>query len=465
MIYLNIIYKSLSDNDNLNKLNYPIKLYHNHHIIYLKDKNEYCVKLDFDIERLYLEISTKRIIFNVNGINQKQTSIINFNNTNFLIIVEKKYSTKNQSSRVDHLKIPIIENEYHYLYFPKFKSLLPEWKSDTNIFYKISDYFNLKSFRTGITHLKLLKLVFNSEIIGKKLISNFSIDKSKYHISKPYTFRNVFIRRLIPELEEKVLFDNNLYSVASARVHLFKPNKSKYNKSKSNKSKQTYPDILIKGSKFDHKKIIKSDSKFEPKFMIVFRLAPQDYHHFYMPTSGKLKNYYYMGDDYQSVGYEFMYSKRFNPLNDNFRLVLEFEHLNSNKRFFLVIIGATIVGSIIIGNKLKIGHIYMSKQHLGHFDLGGSCVVFLSEDDIFIRSDLISNSANNIETYFSVYDKINQSNKDNIFVPSIGSKYLILHHLNTKKRTDIINESKLFRIIKILIMMSILIYIMKCLKK
>jgi hypothetical protein len=244
------------------------------------------------------------------------------------------------------------------------------------------------------------------------------------------------------------------------------------------KQKPTYPNIIIKGSQFDHKKIIKSDPYFVPNFMIVFRLAPQDYHHFYMPSTGKLLNYYYMGDDYQSVGYDFMYSTRFNPLNDNFRLVLEFEHMNSKSdsksysskpdKFYLVIIGATTVGSIIIQPDLKIGQIYMSKQHLGYFDLGGSCVVFLTNKNIILRPDLISNSANNIETYFSVFDQItnlnnsnnlhNLHNSNNYQIPSIGYKYLNLHHNMAKKRKDAINKSKL---IEILLIMMILVMILR----
>jgi hypothetical protein len=237
---------------------------------------------------------------------------------------------------------------------------------------------------------------------------------------------------------------------------------------KINPTNSIYPNIIIKGSKFDHNKIIKSDPNFIPNFMIVFRLAPQDYHHFYMPTTGKLLNYYYMGDDYQSVGYDFMYSTRFNPLNDNFRLVLEFGHINSNNKFYLVIIGATTVGSIIIQQDLKIGQIYMSKQHLGYFDLGGSCVVFLTNKDIILIPNLISNSANNIETYYSVFDQITNSNNPNnpnnpnklhnYQIPSIGYKYLNLHHNMAKKRKDAINKSKL---IEILFIMMILVMILR----
>jgi len=421
-----------------------IKLYHNHHIIYLNGKNNYLIKLDYDIDNLYMEINKTKIIFNAIKFDINYTKKIHSTKSNIMISLKKLLNKIHSEIIYPINPIPIVQKHLNYLYFPKFKSLLPEWKSETNIFYKISDYLNLKSFRVGITNFKLLELIFNSEYIGKKLIHNFSINIQKYNIVKPYTFRNVFTRRLKSIYDHKPIYNDNLYSVASSRVHYYKT----VLKSNSN--------IIIKGSKFDYKKIIKSNSNFEPKFMIVFRLAPQDYHHFYMPTTGKLINYYYMGDDFQSVGYDFIYSTRFNPLNDNFRLVLGFEHLNSTKRFYLVIIGATTVGSIIV-EKLRIGQIYLSKQYLGYFDLGGSCVVFLTEKDFILREDLMLNSATHIETYFSVFDEISNLNNMNYYqMPLIDNKHLNLHYNNISKRKELINKSKSIKILLILIILIIL---------
>lgn len=438
-----------------------IKLYHNHNIIYLSNKYNYQIQLDFDIDNLYMEINDIKLIFNIIKFDIEYIKSIN---SKKFISIEKKFLNNILILSESIKRLPVIENHNYYLYFPKFKSLIPEWKSDTNIFYKISDFINLKFFRVGITNFKLLELFFNSEYIGQKLIRIFSIDISRYHITKPYTFRNIFIRRL--KLELKSIYDNNIYSVASSRVHYFTP---KY-----------YSNIIIKDSKFNYKKIIKSDNNFIPKFIIVFRLAPQDYHHFYMPSTGKLLNYYYLGNDFQSVGYEFLYSKRFNPLNDNFRLVLEFEHINllrkqifqdrslnssEQNKFYLVIIGATIVGSIIVKN-LIIGSIYKSKQYLGYFDLGGSCIVFMTNNKYNIRNDLISNSANNIETYFSVYDEINniKTYKKNI-LPLIPYNHLILHKKILKIKIDTNNKSKFIIILNIFILLVLVLFIIKKYRK
>jgi phosphatidylserine decarboxylase len=431
LINLNINFIFCSD---IGKIN--CNIYHNNNLFY-KKINKSCfvkIKLDFDIDYLYMEINKEKIVIHL----PKHDNLYNKHliNTDLDIQIIKSISSIQKTNifqpnhnHVVFNKKSLIELYNNYLFFPKFKSLLPEWKSETEIFYKISDYFNFKSFRVSITKQKLLNYIFNSGKIGKLFIKNFAINTNKYSIVKPFTFRNVFTRRLYNERNPFYDTSYNIYSVASSRTHFYAI------------SGLTNSKPIIKGSKFDHKKIIKNDSTFNPDTMIVFRLAPQDYHHFYMPTTGILLNYYYLGDDLQSVGYEFLYSNRFNPLNDNFRLVLEFRHINNSKKFYLIIIGATMVGSIIV-EKLKIGSVYYTFQHLGYFDLGGSCVVFLSENNYKLRHDLIYYSKYQIETYLSVYDKITETEK-NVFEQSLSLSNLNLHRKILNKKLNDINESKI----------------------
>jgi phosphatidylserine decarboxylase len=286
----------------------------------------------------------------------------------------------------------LLNNNKKFLYFPKYQTLLPEWQSQTDIFYMISNYLNFKLFRIWITHFGLLKHIFNSKTIGKKMLTSYQINSDNYIIKKPITFRNVFLRRLSNPL---VPINNTsiIYAPATSRVHYY------------NHKIDTLSNILIKNSLFRLNAIIK-DQSFNPIHMIVFRLAPQDYHHFHMPIDGLLIDYYYLGDDYQSVNLNFIYSNKFNPLNDNYRLVLKYKYLNSDEHFYLVIIGATIVGSICVDN-LVINRIYRTYEHLGYFDLGGSCIVFLTDKNkLNIRPDLKYYSKYNIETYLQVYEQL-----------------------------------------------------------
>ncbi len=354
------------------------KLFYYNYIINFDITDHINIPLIDDPKNLYLEINRYPIMIKDIKIDQQQYFILP--NHDIIKIKLKRGYSFNSNYEID--------TNNNSVYFPEFNSCLPEWKNDTNIFYKISNYFNSKTFRNILTQSDFIKLFFNSVFIGCQLIKLFHINVHKYNI-KDYTFRQVFIRRLKPNYELNVISNHStIYSVATSRVHHIKLNQ------------KTYPNIIIKESNFDHRRII-NDTSFKAKHLIIFRLAPQDYHHFYMPINGILVDYYYLGDDYQSVDYNFIYSNRFNPLNDNFRLILKFRYENSDNTFYLVIIGATLVGSIIT-KKLKINRLYKTYEHLGYFDLGGSCIVFLTNHKLNVRHELEKYN----ETYIKLYDQV-----------------------------------------------------------
>jgi hypothetical protein len=72
-----------------------IKLYHNHHIIYLNGKNNYQIQLDFDIDNLYIEIDKKRLIFNMLKLDATQIKNICINDYKIMISIKKKSSIIN----------------------------------------------------------------------------------------------------------------------------------------------------------------------------------------------------------------------------------------------------------------------------------------------------------------------------------------------------------------------------------
>jgi phosphatidylserine decarboxylase len=471
MIYYILVQKQI--------INYDIelKIYKNHQIkcitlnndIYLKLKSNH---VNFN-ENIYLEINN---IFHVINIFD---NLIKLNPNNPIIKLSiikvmpkcKKINpiiydfTSNISISnmlISNIPIPItktpisnnlsvIKHVSNYIYFPKFQSLLPELVSNKSIFYKINKYLNFKYFRIKLTKLKILNLFFKSKYLGSKLIKKFNIDVDKFQITKPYTLANVFTRRLKSIYENIPITNTNIYSPASSRVRFLLLDKN---------LDQSYPNIIIKGSKFNHKKII-NDELFIPQNIIIFRLGPQDYHHFYMPTSGILLDYYWMGDDYQSVNYDFIYSNKFNPLNDNFRLILKFKHIESKKIFYLIIIGATIVGSICT-DELIIGKLYKTFEYLGWFDLGGSCMIFLSEKKILMRPDIIYYSKYHIETYLSVFDQINLSNTNEKFIfTKLNSDDIILHFAKLYSNKISNTNKDLIKIVIKLLLIFYIIYLIK----
>ena len=137
--------------------------------------------------------------------------------------------------------------------------------------------------------------------------------------------------------------------------------------------------------------------------MIVFRLAPPDYHRYHFPVSGMTSSSNIKIDgDYFSV----------NPL----ALRKKAEIFWLNKREYGVIqtplfgnvvmveVGATMVGSMIqtySGTTVKKG------QEKGYFKFGGSTVVLLFEkDQIKIDADLLTNTANSLETTIKMGEQI-----------------------------------------------------------
>jgi len=128
--------------------------------------------------------------------------------------------------------------------------------------------------------------------------------------------------------------------------------------------------------------------------LIVIRLAPNDYHRFHFPFSGKASPIVKIEGDYYSV----------NPI----ALRKRAEIFCLNKREFVIIsnplfgdvimaeVGATMVGSIIQTYR---GDEIVKGQEKGYFKFGGSTVVLLFEKSkILVDTDLMRNTKNGFET-------------------------------------------------------------------
>ena len=70
-----------------------------------------------------------------------------------------------------------------------------------------------------------------------------------------------------------------------------------------------------------------------------------------------------------------------------------------------------------------------------------------------LRSDLKYNSKYQIETYFSVYDKMTETEnyKENVFEQSLSLSNLNLHRKVLNKKLNIINEHKISYVFLVLI--------------
>jgi len=164
-------------------------------------------------------------------------------------------------------------------------------------------------------------------------------------------------------------------------------------------------DFIIKGFRFDVSSFLDNAvlaQKYRDGALLIFRLAPVDYHRFHFPVSGNLTPIKKIEGDYYSV----------NP----FALRKKAEIFCLNKREYTILsnslfgdvimaeVGAAMVGSIVqtyTGSSVKKG------EEKGYFKFGGSTVVLLFEKDkINIDKDLLINTAKGHETAVKMGERI-----------------------------------------------------------
>nr|GMD04822.1 Phosphatidylserine decarboxylase proenzyme 2 [Ipomoea batatas] len=159
----------------------------------------------------------------------------------------------------------------------------------------------------------------------------------------------------------------------------------------------------IKGRKFSIQGLLGDEacsSAFVDGSLVIFRLAPQDYHRFHLPVSGTIEKFIDIPGCLYTVNPIAVNSKYCNVFTENKRVVSIISTEDFGKVAF-VAIGATMVGSITFSKK---EHDYVNKgDEFGYFSFGGSTVICVFEkDSIRIDEDLLENSARSLETLVMV---------------------------------------------------------------
>nr|AFK48390.1 unknown [Lotus japonicus] len=143
-----------------------------------------------------------------------------------------------------------------------------------------------------------------------------------------------------------------------------------------------------------------SSSAFVDGTMVIFRLAPQDYHRFHVPVSGIIEQFVDIPGCLYTVNPIAVNSKYCNVFTENKRVVSIISTVDFGKVAF-VAIGATMVGSITFTKK-KGDHVKKGDE-FGYFSFGGSTVICVFEkNSITIDQDLLINSTRPLETLVSV---------------------------------------------------------------
>ncbi|ESQ54699.1 hypothetical protein EUTSA_v10024661mg [Eutrema salsugineum] len=214
----------------------------------------------------------------------------------------------------------------------------------------------------------------------------------KYPLDHFKTFNEFFIRELKPGARPIACMDRDDVAVSAADCRLI-----------AFQSVDDSTRFWIKGRKFSIKGLLGKDvhsDAFLDGSLVIFRLAPQDYHRFHSPVSGVIEKFVDVPGSLYTVNPIAVNSKYCNVFTENKRTVVIISTAEFGKVAF-VAIGATMVGSITFvrqeGDHVKKG------DELGYFSFGGSTVICVFEkDSMKIDEDLLANSGRSLETLITV---------------------------------------------------------------
>ncbi|CAD5335122.1 unnamed protein product [Arabidopsis thaliana] len=214
----------------------------------------------------------------------------------------------------------------------------------------------------------------------------------KYPLQHFKTFNEFFIRELKPGARPIACMNRNDVAVCAADCRLM-----------AFQSVEDSTRFWIKGKKFSIRGLLGKNvnpNAFLDGSLVIFRLAPQDYHRFHVPVSGVIEQFVDVSGSLYTVNPIAVNSKYCNVFTENKRTVAIISTSEFGKVAF-VAIGATMVGSINFVRKE--GEHVKKGDELGYFSFGGSTVICVFEKDaIRIDNDLLVNSGRSLETLVSV---------------------------------------------------------------
>ena len=395
---------SINQNSNINIVKEETEIY------FYSIKNQDVILMNIDDNYFDLPLNENTYNFKLNNIVK---AILQYKKEDFVIYENEKQNILNE----------------RYIYSRKYHSLVPEYVGITP-FIIIRDILNNRYFGNQYV-LKYITILFAyfvksnfSSFMIKPFIKQYNIKDHKYIVKGP-TFNDFFTRELKKPLD--ILKNSNIiYSPVSARCMF-------YNFKNLYKIK-----LHIKGKNFDLYDLI-DDSKRKKYSVVICRLAVNDYHHAHMPEDGilvKIKefdgNYYTVDKDYLRTDMDI--------LTENKRILFKFKR-NDGSYFYIVMIGAILISSIV--HNLELHKKYYTKEKIAYFQYGGSCVVYVSDKNIYFDEDLYYFNNENIESYIKVGDEIgNITNR---------KKKMYIKNYHIRKNTETFIEQVIKYIINLMI--------------
>lgn len=253
--------------------------------------------------------------------------------------------------------------------------------------------------------LPLAKRKFLSDLYGKKMnkakstkkiedfvkVLDIDMSESVQPISAFKNFNDFFYRKLKPSARP---IGEGLVSPGDGRLLAFE-------------KAEDVNSFFVKGRKFTLAEFLSSESlakDYKNSFLIILRLAPNDYHRFHFPYEGVPSAITKIKGKYFSVSPYALASNFTKVFCENKRELCTLK--TENKGSILIApVGATMVGTIIetyqADKKTNKG------DEMGYFAFGGSTVVLLADKDKFtLDADILENTRNKMETYVKMGESI-----------------------------------------------------------
>jgi phosphatidylserine decarboxylase len=227
------------------------------------------------------------------------------------------------------------------------------------------------------------------EIAGFVRLHNLDVREVELDISEYKTFNEFFARKLKAGARpiDTPTDHTRACSPADARMMVFQDMTVDTGK-------------WIKGAKFTVENLLSNEGKqyvseLQGGSMVIARLAPQDYHRWHVPITGKVGTPIPIAGHLYTVN-PIAINHAVNVYTENKRVLIPIQ----SEEFglvMLVAVGAIMVGSIVIENDE--GKVKEKGSLNGYFKFGGSTVLVLFQKNrIKFREELLTNSRANIES-------------------------------------------------------------------
>nr|POE53272.1 phosphatidylserine decarboxylase proenzyme 3 [Quercus suber] len=236
----------------------------------------------------------------------------------------------------------------------------------------------------------------------KPFIESFGLANSMAEMEKPdpasYATFNEFFAREIKPSARPIAEPNNpsvVSSPADCRLTAF-PTVDLATK------------YWIKGFGFTLEKLLGNRTlaqKFEGGTIVIARLAPQDYHRWHAPVSGRVQSITEIPGTYYTVNPQAINEPgTLDVFCENRRSVMVVERTGTAAPVAIIAVGAMLVGSIKYNAGIEVGAAVDRGQCLGSFQYGGSTVIVVfPSNEVVLDADLVRNSTESkCETYVKV---------------------------------------------------------------